>query len=453
MRRSAEKDLKIWFEHSDRAPLILRGARQVGKSTLVRIFCESQNLELLEVNLEKEKIKSIQAENISIQNILDEIQFITKKTISEKTLIFLDEIQEQPRLLSALRYFYEEYPKVAVIAAGSLLEIALKAEKFSFPVGRVEFYHLSPMSFIEFLWATNNNLLSEKIQNLDFSPGLHRKAQEELRKYYYVGGMPKAVKTYVEEKSLVKVRGVQEQIIQTYMADFPKYNSRIQTERINRVFNAVSLQLGKKIIYQRIDPNSQSKDIRRILELLVDARVLLNCPHSDGNTVPLAGESDLTIQKLYLLDIGLMNCLMRLDTEAIDNEMTGNFNSKGVLAEQFVAQHLAYANCNRHSPELYYWLRDKGSQKGEIDFLIQSKQKIIPIEVKATKAGHLKSLFYFLKEKKKKLAIKVSLEEYSLEDIQHKIEGKVIEGRLMNLPLYAIDVVFEAVEKLISQNK
>lgn len=448
MRRLAEDDLKIWFNKANRMPLILRGARQVGKSTLVRLFCESQKLELLEINLEKERLKSAETTSLSIQNILDEIQFKAKKKITKSSLIFLDEIQEQPKLLAALRYFYEERPEVAVIAAGSLLEIALKTENFSFPVGRIEFYHLSPMSFTEFLWATSNDFLSEKLDQLEFSPALHEQAKKELVKYYYIGGMPKAVKTYIEEKSLIPVREIQEQILQTYLADFPKYNARIQSDRVNRVFHAIALQLGKKIIYQKIDPSSQAKDIRRIIELLIDARVLINCVHTSGNSVPMVGESDSSIYKLYYLDIGLLNCLMRLDLEAIDQEMNNNINSKGVLAEQFVAQHLAYIYGHSAPPELFYWLRDKGSQKGEIDFLIQYKQEIVPIEVKSVKSGHLKSLFYFLKEKNKKMGIKVSLEEYHLEKIQHKIENQIIKGELINLPLYAIEGAIKILKKL-----
>jgi uncharacterized protein len=220
MKRQAEQDLLKWFHRKDRSPLIIRGARQVGKSTLVKIFCESNHLDLIEINLEKEKIKSAEAQSFSLQNILDEIQFKTKKVIGPKTVIFLDEIQEQPKLLSALRYFYEERIEIAVIAAGSLLEIALKSENFSFPVGRVEFYHLGPMNFTEFLWATNNELLAQKIANLDFTPGVHEMAREELCKFYYIGGMPKAIKSFVDESSLIPVRRIQEQILQAYAGRF-----------------------------------------------------------------------------------------------------------------------------------------------------------------------------------------------------------------------------------------
>ncbi|MDO9183600.1 MAG: AAA family ATPase [Bacteriovorax sp.] len=438
MKRIAEEHLQHWFTKKSRQPLIISGARQVGKSTLVKLFCSSQNLQILEINLEKIKLQSLSFDDFNIQNLLDEIQLKTKQKINEQTVIFFDEIQESPKLLKSLRYFYEERPEIAVISAGSLLEIALKNDQFSFPVGRVEFFHLGPMTFTEFLWATKNDFLQEKIEQLDFSPAVVSIAKEQLRNFYYVGGMPKAVKTFVEENSLVNVRDVQNQILQTYVADFPKYNARIQVERIERVFYSAINQLGKKIIYQKIDPDSQSRDIRRIIELLIDARVLLPCRHSGSNSVPLAGEVDNSIQKVYFLDVGLVNAMMRLDLEAIDQEMKNNFNSKGMIAEQFVAQHLAYIDNLTAGPELFYWLRDKGSQKGEIDFIIQIKNQIIPIEVKASEAGHLKSLFYFCKEKKKNLGIKISLDSFSVKKVEHKIGEQQIELTLFSIPQYAI---------------
>jgi predicted AAA+ superfamily ATPase len=438
MRREAEAHLVTWFEKRDRKPLILRGARQVGKSTLVRLWCNSQNLELIEINLEKEKIISLTEAVLDLNRVLDEIQLRKNKKINESTLIFFDEIQEQPALLSFLRYFYEERPDIAVISAGSLLEIALKSENFSFPVGRVEFYHLSPMSFKEFLWAKNQELLAEKIEQLDFGTGIESLAKESFKQYLYIGGMPKAIDVFIKEKSLVPVREVQEQILQTYLADFPKYNQRIKYERIQRVFNSCIRELGKKVIYQRFDPESQSRDIKRVLELLIDARVLIPCYHSDGNSVPLKGEIDYTIYKLYFIDVGLMNCMLRMDFETIDVQMKNEFNTKGIMAEQFVAQHLNQIMGGSIQPELFYWLRDKGSQKGEIDFLIEEGQTVVPIEVKAASAGHLKSLFYFSKQKKSKTAIRLSLQPFSKEEIKHLIEGETIHVQLLNLPIFAV---------------
>src|SRR5690554_1378247 len=441
MKRHAEGHLKEWFSKRDRRPLIIRGARQVGKSTLVKLFTQNNELDLLEINLEKTRLISTQKQDFNIQELLDEIQIKTKKTITDKSLIFFDEIQESPYLLKYLRYFYEERPDIAVICAGSLLEIALKKEDFSFPVGRVEFYHLGPMTFSEFLIATGHEFLLTKIKNKEFTEAVHDEAKRQLIYYYYVGGMPKAVHTFTSEKSIVPVREIQEQIIQTYIADFPKYNSRINVDRVEKVFYSAVTQLGKKIIYQKLDAGRNSRDIKKALELLIDARVILKCNHTNANTSPLMGEMDEAIFKIYFLDVGLVNAMMRLDFENLSNEMKNNFNTKGMIAEQFVAQHLAYLHNESRGPELFYWLRDKGSQKGEIDFIIQRGVEIIPIEVKSVSAGHLKSLFYFAKEKKKKRAFKVSLEEYSTKTFTHIIGEENVEISLTSLPQYAIETI------------
>lgn len=443
MRRFAQVDLKSWYHRKTRMPLVLRGARQVGKSTLVRLFCQDEELDLLEVNLEKDFLRSVEGEHFNLPDLLDEIQLLKKKKITKKTLIFLDEIQERPKLLKYLRYFYEERPDLAIIVAGSLLEIAMKSENFSFPVGRVEFYHLGPMTFKEFLLATGQELLSEKIDNLEFSPAVESIARESFKKYLYIGGMPKAVATFVEDKSLVEVRKIQDQILQTYMADFPKYNDRMKLDRIQKVFYASALQIGKKVIYQRFDRDSQSREIKRTIELLLDARVLLACCHSDGNSVPLAGEADISVQKLYFLDVGLLNCLLKLDLNVIDDELKNNFNTKGSMMEQFVAQHLNHIEGHSNAPALYYWLRDKGIQKGEIDFLLQKGQKIIPVEVKSVGAGHLKSVFYFAKEKKSPLLVRVSNLPFKKERIKHIIEGQEIGIEKIDLPVWAIESIMK----------
>lgn len=439
MKRHLLKDLHVWFNRSRRMPLIVRGARQVGKSTLVRLFCKDANLDLIELNLERIKIRTVEQEGSLLSEVLDEIQLKTGKRIQNKSVLFFDEIQEQPSLLKYLRYFYEERPDLAIISAGSLLEIVLRTENFSFPVGRVEFLNLGPMTFTEFLLATNQDLLAEKILNHEFSNTLMDLAQKAFRTYLYVGGMPNAIKAYVQEKSLLAAREVQEQILQTYRADFPKYNNRVSLERIERIFVSSATQIGTKLVYQRLDSESQSKDIRRIVELLIDARVLLPCIHSSASSVPLAGTCDHRIQKNYFLDVGLVNCILKLDLEVLDREMKNLFNTKGLIAEQFVAQHLAYLGKTSAPPALHYWLRDKGSQKGEIDFLIERGMEIIPLEVKSKAPGHLKSLFYFIKEKRTKSALKLSLEPYSVKTVQHKVDNEIISCNLTTLPIWAVE--------------
>lgn len=439
MKRQELVYLTKWFHQKRRMPIILRGARQVGKSTLVKLFSEQEDLELVTINLEKEKIRSVNSDRFEISRVIDEIQLKHQKKITSKTLIFFDEIQEQPSLLKALRFFYEEAPDIAVVAAGSLLEIALKDEKFSFPVGRVEFLHLGPMRFKEFLWATGKEILAEKIEKKDFSPEVCELAYESYKMYMYIGGMPLAVKTFVETNSLLPVRHIQEQIIQTYQADFPKYNPRVNLQRIQRIFASVASQVGKKVVYQRFDSISQSKDIRRVIELLIDARVVLPCYHTEGSSVPLAGLMDDSIYKLYFLDIGLLSCLLRIDFDMLDLQLKNNFNSKGVVAEQFVAQHLAYLSGPSLQPKLFYWLRDKGIQKGEVDFLIENKNQVVPIEVKSSAIGHLKSLFLFAKEKNKSRAYRLSLLDPGITVAKHRFDDKDYEVMLENLPIWAVE--------------
>lgn len=433
MKRLALNDLKKWMNNSSRRPLILRGARQVGKSTLVHLFCEQENLDLIELNFEIESLSSVDNEDFDLQKLLDEIQFKKKKRITENSLIFFDEIQESPRLLKLLRYFYEKAPAVKVIAAGSLLEIALRSEDFSFPVGRVDFYHLGPMSFREFLWATGQEFLDEKLIKFEFSSELHKAAIKSLKDYYYVGGMPAVVEKFSETNSLIDMRDIQDQIVQAYQADFPKYNKRINVQRISRVFNALASVVGEKIIYAKLDSESTSRDIKRVVELLIDSRVILSCVHSDGNSSPLLGESDLRVFKTYFLDIGILNSILRLDYETIDIEFRNKFNTKGVIAEQFVAQHLNFFQSPAFAPSLSYHLRDKGSQKAEVDFLIESNGNIYPVEVKSSSKGHLRSLEYFCKSKKTDICFKVCLEEFS---IDKKFAGNTA---LVTLPLYAIE--------------
>jgi hypothetical protein len=428
--------------------LILRGARQVGKSTLVRNWCQDQGLELLEFNLEKEPFRSLilhPRQRVSLQDqpptlssLLDEIQLRKNTRIGPKTLIFFDEIQEQPELIQFLRYFYEERPDLAVISAGSLLEIVLKTEAISFPVGRVEFLHLGPMNFGEFLIATGRDLLAEALAQGQRSESSHELARRAFREFLYVGGMPEAVASFVEEKSLAPVRMIQDQILQTYLADFPKYNSRIASSRIQEVFRSSAAQVGKKVIYQRLATEAQSRDIKRVVELLIDARVLLVAYHSDGRSVPLAGQIDRSVFKLYFLDVGLMNAMMRIDLETIDLEMKNQFNTKGVVAEQFVAQHLNGIRGDRLEPELFYWLRDKGAQKGEVDFLLHDTAGVLPVEVKSGAPGKLKSLFYFSKERAHSRAVRLSLAQASEERVQHRINDSVVSIRLKNVPIYAV---------------
>lgn len=430
MKRVATTYLSRWYQDKKSKPLIIRGARQVGKSTLVRLFCQDNSLNLIEINFERETLKSLESEEFELNALLDEIQLKKRQVLTEKSLLFFDEIQESPKMLKLLRYFYEEAPHLRVVAAGSLLEIALKAQDFSFPVGRIQFLHLGPMNFREFLWATGQEYLDELLMKKKMTDEVHQAGISALKNFYYVGGMPEAVKEYAESKSLARVREIQSQIIQAYTADFPKYNQRISVQRIARIYANIALNLGKKIVYSKIDEESQSREIKRVLELLIDARVITPCLHSDGNQPPLLASADERIFKLYYLDIGLLGAALDTSLDGIERELK---QQDGVFAEQFVAQHLCYPLDQSAAPSLYYYLRDKGSQKSEVDFLIEKNHKIIPVEVKSSAIGHLKSLKLFCEAKKSMCAVKASLTSFG------RYENFTGGTELISIPLYAID--------------
>lgn len=451
LTRFACDDLVKWYKQNDRAPLIIRGARQVGKTALVRMFAQKLKLDLIELNLEKIKIKSIHADHLDINKVLDEIQILSKKKIENNSIVFLDEIQSDPKMIQVLRYFYEDKPKIAIVAAGSLLEFAIKNSDFSFPVGRVQFYYLGPMSFNEFLIATGNNLLFEAFSKLKFNESSHYLGLELLKKFLYIGGMPKAVQRYVESESIMEVREVQEEIITSYQADFPKYQKRINVDRVEKIFRSTAFHLGEKIIWQKLDRESSSKEIRKIVELLIDAKVLIPVYHCEGSGVPLQATIDESIMKLFFLDIGLVNAIHKLDFVSFEREFFERFITNGLIAEQFVAQHLCFFNGGKHPPELNYWLRDKGIQKGEVDFLIQFKNNIFPIEVKSGSGNRSKSIFYFCSEKKCLHPVKLTVNPYSISEHSQKIIGKdkPIKIKVLNLPLYAIEMLDKALIEFI----
>ncbi len=434
MIRNAETDLLNWFKKkSSRKPLVLRGARQVGKSTLVRQFCLNNKIDIIELNLEKLKLKSI-INKFDIPSLLEEIEFITKKSFSSKNiLLFIDEIQEQPRAFEILRYFYEETPQIPVIAAGSLLDLMLNDEQVSVPVGRIEYYKLGPMTFTEYLLAVGENRLCDLIQNQKSVPEIaHHLLIEHLQKYMFIGGMPESIKTYIETKSLLEVRKIQNDLINSYQEDFIKYSKKNNIVRVSKVFNYIPFNLGKKIKFASIDSEEKARDLKYAIELLKFSRIAIAAVHTNCSGLPISAQSDEKIFKLYFLDIGLVGAMTDLQwTDLISKD---SHLLKGPLAEQFVAQHLYQLHHHNITDPLYYWLRDKDSNKAEIDFVIQEKSKIIPIEVKADKNGKLKSLIQFNIEKKPQIAFKICTDQLKK------------EGNLITLPLYLIENILNFID-------
>ena len=446
--RNAINDLKSWASKENRKPLVLRGARQVGKSTLVKLFCKEVGLELIEINLEKNKIKELENETrFSILRVLEEIEVISGKKINQNSLVFLDEIQSQPISFNRLRYFYEEKPELKIIAAGSLLEVSLDKESFSMPVGRVEQYHLGPMTFLEFLKVKNEDIVLEQILKLNkkIAPteALNLKAIELLKEFYFIGGMPECVNEFIKTRDFKKVREIQIDLLNTYREDIPKYTQRKQGERVEEVFEYTPLHLGEKVQFTNIS-TAHSEKIKEAIQLLTKAHIIYPAFHNSCTGLPLKAGADLAVFKLYFLDVGLYNAKTGLEWKDFLNLNSEELITKGKMAEQFIAQHL-YFREPRQISELYYWLRGGKKNAAEVDFIISNGTNIYPLEVKAGSTGKMRSLWQYVYEKKPKMALKfdlahrgnpLSINSFS---VQTNEGIKSIECPLISAPLYAIE--------------
>jgi len=455
MERYAEVKLKQWLENRYRKPLIIRGARQVGKSTLVRNFTKEQHLILIEINLEKHPELDPVFRTLDISNIIREIEGLTgQKVLSDNTLLFLDEIQAAPRALQALRYFYEEFPQLPVVAAGSLLEFVLAEHNFSMPVGRIEYLHLGPMSFEEFLIETDKNLLDYVI-NYDLVTPIpktaHKRLLESQREFLFIGGLPEAILRTVQTNNLNEAVSVQQSIIETYKDDFSKYARQNQLLRLHRVFNYIPLAVGKKIKYSHISGDDKARELKAAIDLLIKAGLATPVYHSNCSGVPLNAQMDFSKFKLLFLDVGLMNRMCGFDWLAIRAMDERKLINEGAIAEQFIGQHLLYQNTPQN-PELCYWLREQKTSNAEVDFVISRGDLICPVEVKAGKSGSLKSLLQFVLDKKTAIAVRFDLNLPSIQNISHKMpQGRQAENvsvQLISLPLYLVGQLYRLIDTM-----
>lgn len=452
MKRFAEAQLLEWFKRKRRKPLVLRGARQVGKSTLVRNFAKKQNLHLIEVNLERHYKLRDSICSFDVKKILEDIDFLTSQKIAipQNTLLFFDEIQAIPETLAVLRYFYEEMPELPIISAGSLLEFVLSDHAFSMPVGRIEFMYLGPMTFKEFLLASESSALLEALEKINplesrkstLSEAAVVKFKEKLNQFFYVGGMPEAMQSYIETGEFRESRRVQQSIIDTYRDDFAKYRKRIPQLRLDRAFEYAALNVGKKIKYSNISEDDKSRELKVAIELLVKARLLAPVYHSSCSGLPIKAGMNQKIYKLLFIDIGLMNCVANIDWNHFKNLGPSGLLNQGMMAEQFVGQHLMYRNNGMNIPELFYWLREGRANNAEVDYVIDSHNATIPIEVKSGKTGAIRSLIQFMYDKKSPIAVKLDLNSPSLQKIDQKLSTSTpaeVQFKLLSLPLYAIE--------------
>lgn len=455
MRRNQLDFLKNWFEKDSRKPLVIRGARQVGKSTLVKLFAEQLGRPLNEVNLDRHSILDSAFATKDPEKIIAEIEALPRMPpVSSETILFLDEIQTTENAMPALRYFHEERPDLPLIAAGSLLEFLLADHTFSMPVGRIEYLLMGPLVFSEFLDALGESNLLKTVQGFslgdEMSSTAHARLLQLIRTYCFVGGMPEAVKRYAQAQKFRDASEVHQSIIDTYRDDFPKYIGSRNLTRMIHVFSHAAKNIGKKVKYSSYSREDQSSTIKRDINLLCLARVLTKVTHSSCNGLPLNADSDERVYKLLFLDVGLANAVLGLDWSSISNMTEENLVNEGSMAEQFVGQHLLDLCVNTPNRGLHYWLREGKESNAEVDFVCSFKGKIVPIEVKAGGSGSLKSLHQFIGEKKLPLAIRIDTNPPSMQRIQTSIrtgsETKSVKYDLISLPLYLVERIPEVVE-------
>jgi predicted AAA+ superfamily ATPase len=426
MRRTKLAELIGWKNSNSRKPLIIKGARQVGKTWLMKEFGNTQYAQTVYVNFEKNKrLKTLFADDFDIKRVIIALQAESGLTIHpENTLLIFDEIQAVPEAITALKYFCEDAPEYHIVAAGSLLGVAIHAH-ISFPVGKVAFMDLVPLTFLEFLDAIGENALVEMLHSADWKliTAYKSKYIERLRQYYYVGGMPEAVLKFSENNNFTEVRVIQKQILEAYEQDFSKHAPLEIVPRIRMVWNSIPAQLAKehrKFIYGIIKEGSRAKDYELAISWLIDCGQVSKVCRANKPAIPLKAYEDRSAFKLFLVDVGLLAAMGNIEAQTLleGNAIFTEF--KGALTEQYVFQQLNSAN----DFVIYYWSAERSS--AEIDFMVQYNSLIVPIEVKAEENLQAKSLKVYVEKFSPKMAVRTSMSDFRKQDW------------LTNLPLYAI---------------
>ncbi len=443
MYRFIEEELKKWRTQEEPIPLLLRGARQVGKSFIVEKFAKENFKNFISINFEYEEELKEYFENLNPKIIIEKLSVLKGEKISPgETLLFLDEIQLCPKAILSLRYFHEKMPDLHVIGAGSLLDFALRSEDISLPVGRIQFVYMQPLSFIEYLIAADLphyiDYLKELKLNKEQDNVIHKKLLEEIRRYFILGGMPKVLKTYFSSVDFSDSFMVQDRINQVYKADFAKYASMAKKQYLEKVFAAVPKLVKEKFKYSTVDSEARSANLKEAFELLNQARVVTKVKSTSGAGLPFEAEASEKHFKAIFLDIGLMQKILGMDTgisKAIIESQDFHSIAAGALAEQFVGQELLAYQSVYSEKNLYYWQRDKGS--AEVDYLIAIDGKIIPLEVKAGKTGRLKSMKLFIEKYKCPFGIRISQKDFSFQD------------QILSVPFYAISEIERIAQGLL----
>ncbi|MEA1986218.1 MAG: AAA family ATPase [Candidatus Marinimicrobia bacterium] len=426
MKRQIYNQLLAWKQSKRRKPLLLQGARQVGKTYIINQFGKSEYKKIIYLNFEQNpELESLFTNELYPQKIIENIGIYFKQKItSAETLIFFDEIQVVPKVITSLKYFYEQAPDYHIISAGSLLGVSV-SKKTSFPVGKINFMMLYPMNFTEYLTACNEGLLVKKLQNIKkieaFPDIIHKKLLTHLKKYMFLGGMPEVLQNYFDNKNISSARQIQNEILEAYKRDFSKYTSKSQAIKTSEVWNSVPYQLAKenkKFKYSDVRKNSRSSIYEQTIEWLKNAGLINVTYNISVPKLPLSGYANYLKFKLYMHDTGLLGAMLNLSQKIIlkPTKLFREYN--GAFTENFVATELVTGGLNN----LYYW---SSKSEAEVDFVIQKEDKIFPIEVKSGMSRNIKSLRSYADKYNPELMFRLSPRNFIKSD------------NFINLPLYA----------------
>jgi len=422
MERTIYRALDQWAKDPQRKALLLRGARQVGKTYAVRHLAESFE-SFVEVNFEElPAVHSFFVDSLEPEQLCRKLgNFLGKSITPGKTLLFFDEVQACPKALSSLRFFYEKLPELHIVACGSLLEFAL-AEIPSYGVGRITSLFIFPLTFCEFLQATEGRgLVTEMLEAtpaLPLDSAFHSRLSDALRSYLLIGGMPEVVKTFAATGDILRCYDVLDDLLRTFRDDFAKYKTRTSVALLHEVFQSIVHQAGGKFKYSTVDPSLASATIRNALDLLVQAGLAYRIYHTSARGLPLGAQLNTKRFKVVLLDVGLHQRLLGLDLTPVLVAKEFKIINRGSIAEVLVAQEIRGCGNPRHPRDLFYWHREARGSNAEVDYVVQHSDRVLPIEVKAGTRGGMQSMRLFLKDRELKNGVRTSMENFGrLDDI------------------------------------
>lgn len=443
MHRSIEKQLLRWKDQVNRMPLLLRGARQVGKSFLLLAFGNKYFANTIHINFEKKPVFKRAFLTKNPQQICNTLALMTNQEIKPNhTFLFLDEIQECPEAIEALRYFKEEMPGLHVAGAGSLLEFTLNDEQFHMPVGRIQFYYLKPCSFTEYLMALGNDKLIGFLQQVNYKNAteiaLHEHLLTLMRQYLVLGGMPAVIKQYLDTSDYLQCQEIQANLFNTFRGDFGKYSKQAQHKYLQALFEEAPKLVGQHFHYVDVDPHMQSRDLKLALQALCDAGLIYQIFSGNANGLPLNAALNKKKFKLLFLDVGLVQYTNHLSPQLLLSEDFFALK-RGALVEQLVGQELLTLFPFYEAGELFFWERNKPGSSSEVDYVIHVDDLIIPVEVKVGATGRLKSLRIFMEEKKSILGIRISQQPL------------YFENKILSVPLYMVNEIPRLVKEIIQK--